>query len=87
MSLTRRAALTLIAVAPFSGAPADAWPHPEIGRIPNRETLVSGMAYVGCWIEDGNVLDPGRVYTLEEWEKVRGDVEPFLRRRNERHPL
>lgn len=88
--MNRRRLMSLAVVAPVAGliapAPAYSWPHPNVGRIPGRgDALLAvggGFCHAGIWFERGRLIDPGRVYTPAEWERVGPDVRAFLDRRH-----
>lgn len=58
------------------------WPHPEVGKAWDGESVPHGCAIAGMIVRDGEVVDPGRIYTPEEWAVVGADVRKFLALRN-----
>lgn len=96
MNLSRRnlmlgaAGAAAATALPASAIPSEwRWPHPDVGRVPQWSEPFDGAAcpmnsaLVGIIVVGGRVIDPGRVYTIEEWERVKGDVSPWVKRRNE----
>lgn len=57
------------------------WPRPDIGRPWDGEECIAEMVLVGAVVHADQIVDPGRVYTPEEWRLVRAEVEPFIRQR------
>lgn len=59
------------------------WFHADTFADKHGEAYRTGAYLAGAWIgHGGRVIDPGRVYTREEWARVGEDVSRFLQRRN-----
>lgn len=71
------------------------WPHPTVGvpaipaipaELPEDDQAMwaapdlAFAAICGVWVQGGRVLDRGRKYTREEWERVGPDVLEFIER-------
>lgn len=87
--MNRREVLATAVAAALTptGAIADGWPHPDVGRVADRDEtgilhLGANMVIAGAFIAIDRIVDPGRVYTHEEWARVKDDVVPWLERRN-----